>query len=173
VSLGIGKIVSSREETRLPFLTTFRGSRYDRRWLGGQAIPQVDSASVTRSAESAPTSSAIRTSSGSGGAAAQSGPSRASKPNGGVEQGRDAHGAYDWERLERAVRALVERQESLDGQVSDLRARLAERDERVRGLESQVLDANQRRQDTAKRIDELIAQLDQLEAQLDNAEPGE
>jgi hypothetical protein len=171
VSLGIGKIVSSREESRLPFLATFRGSRYDRRWLGGQAIPQVDSASVTRSAESAPASSAIRTSNGSG-TAAQSGPSRASKPKG-VDQGRDAHGAYDWERLERAVQALIERQGSLDGQVSDLRARLAERDERIRGLESQVLDANQRRQDTAKRIDELIAQLDQLDAQLDNAEPGE
>jgi hypothetical protein len=40
-------------------------------------------------------------------------------------------------------------------------------------LEAQLLEANQRRQDTAKRVDELIAQLDQLDAQLEGSEPRE
>jgi hypothetical protein len=47
---------------------------------------------------------------------------------------------------------------------------LAEREGRIRGLEAQLLQANQRRSDTSKRIDELIAQLDELDAQLDHAE---
>ncbi len=34
-------------------------------------------------------------------------------------------------------------------------------------LDGKLLEANQRRQDIAKRIDELIAQIDQLGAQLD------
>ena len=39
--------------------------------------------------------------------------------------------------------------------------------------ETQLIDANQRRQDTIKRVDELIAQLDQLDAQLASSEPRE
>lgn len=73
-------------------------------------------------------------------------------------------GSYGWERLERAVGALVAEQQRL-------REALGARDQRVRQLESELLEANQRRQDTAKRIDELIAQLDALDAQLDAGEP--
>ena len=47
-----------------------------------------------------------------------------------------------------------------------------QREHRRVTLETQLLDANQRRQDTSKRIDELIAQLDQLDAQLASAEPN-
>ena len=44
----------------------------------------------------------------------------------------------------------------------------------MRALEERLIEANQQRQDVAKRVDELIAQLDHLEAQLDPAaqEPG-
>ena len=50
---------------------------------------------------------------------------------------------------------------------------LGERDERIRALEAQLLEANQRRQDTAKRIDELIAQLDRARrAARRSAEPN-
>ena len=79
--------------------------------------------------------------------------------------------SYDWDRLERAVRALIVQQEALREELSTLRGDLGERNHRIRVLETQLLEANQRRQDTSKRIDELIAQLDQLDAQLANAEP--
>ncbi len=48
----------------------------------------------------------------------------------------------------------------------ELRDRVSENAARIRSLEEQLLEANQRRQDVAKRIDELIAQLDQLDTQL-------
>ena len=79
---------------------------------------------------------------------------------------------YDWDRLERAVRALVAQQEALRKELRALRGDLGERNHRIRALETQLLEANQRRQDTCKRIDELIAQLDQLDAQLASAEPS-
>ena len=46
-----------------------------------------------------------------------------------------------------------------------LRRRLEEKNRRIRTLEEQILEANQKRQDVAKRIDELISQLDHLDAQ--------
>jgi chromosome segregation ATPase len=79
---------------------------------------------------------------------------------------------YDWDRLERAVRALVSQQEVLREELRSLRGDLGERDQRIRALETQLIEANHRRQDTGKRIDELIAQLDQLDAQLASAEPN-
>jgi chromosome segregation ATPase len=80
---------------------------------------------------------------------------------------------YDWDRLERVVRALVDQQGSLSTEVLELRGLLGERDQQIRGLEAQLIEANQRRQDTGKRIDELIAQLEQLDAQLAAAESAE
>jgi septal ring factor EnvC (AmiA/AmiB activator) len=47
-----------------------------------------------------------------------------------------------------------------------LRTALAEGGQRIRTLDSELIAANQRRQDAYKRIDELIAHLDQLDAQL-------
>ena len=52
-----------------------------------------------------------------------------------------------------------------------LRTALAEGGQRIRALDSDLIAANQRRQDAYKRIDELISHLDQLDAQL--AEAGE
>jgi peptidoglycan hydrolase CwlO-like protein len=51
-----------------------------------------------------------------------------------------------------------------------LREQLASRVQRIQALESELRHANQRRQDIAKRVDELIAQIDQLDAQLGQAE---
>jgi chromosome segregation ATPase len=79
--------------------------------------------------------------------------------------------AYDWDRLERAVGALVAQHDVLRTKVHMLTLELGERDSRIRGLEAQLLQANQRRSDAYKRIDELIAQLDELDAQLDHADP--
>jgi hypothetical protein len=50
-----------------------------------------------------------------------------------------------------------------------LRTALAEGGQRIRALDSELIAANQRRQDAYKRIDELIAHLDQLDAQLREA----
>jgi septal ring factor EnvC (AmiA/AmiB activator) len=74
--------------------------------------------------------------------------------------------AYDFERLERAVAALAalcrrQRQEN-----AGLRRELEQRGQRIRALDGKLLEANQKRQDVAKRIDELIAQIDQLDASL-------
>jgi uncharacterized protein involved in exopolysaccharide biosynthesis len=85
---------------------------------------------------------------------------------------RSAASVYDWDRLDRAVRALVAQQEALRKEVCRLREDMGDRNLRIRTLEAQLLEANQRRQDTIKRIDELIAQLDQLDVQLATAEPS-
>jgi uncharacterized protein involved in exopolysaccharide biosynthesis len=93
-------------------------------------------------------------------------------PGGDTEKSiRPPTSGYDWDRLEHVVRALVAQHESLKQELRTLREALGERNYRIRGLETQLLEANQRRQDTSKRIDELIAQLDQLDAQLASAEP--
>src|SRR5512134_1775822 len=94
---------------------------------------------------------------------------------GGDARGGSAHvsPAYDWDRLERAVGALAAQHEALRNEVRALRLDVGERNQRIRSLEAQLLDANQRRQDTCKRVDELIAQLDALDAQIASAEPTE
>ena len=79
---------------------------------------------------------------------------------------------YDFERLERAISTLVAEHERLQKDAEEMRRELLAREQRIRSLEAQLLEANQRRQDTGKRIDELIAQLDQLDAQLASVEPG-
>lgn len=53
---------------------------------------------------------------------------------------------------------------------SGLRRKLEEKNQRIRTLEGQLLEANQKRQDVAKRIDELIAQIGHLEGQLGSTE---
>lgn len=79
--------------------------------------------------------------------------------------------AYDLDRLERALSALVDQNARLREESAALRHALDDRGERIRALEGQLLDANQRRQDVIKRVDELIAQMDALDAQLEQAEP--
>lgn len=73
---------------------------------------------------------------------------------------------YDFERLERAVAELARSQRRQQDETTSLRRRLEDRNRRIRSLEEQLLEANQKRQDVAKRIDELISQLDHLDAQL-------
>jgi septal ring factor EnvC (AmiA/AmiB activator) len=79
---------------------------------------------------------------------------------------RDQHGPYDFPRLQRAVEALAEAHRRLRGENAGLRRKVEEKSRRIRSLEEQMLEANQKRQDVAKRIDELVAQLDHLDAQL-------
>jgi septal ring factor EnvC (AmiA/AmiB activator) len=77
-----------------------------------------------------------------------------------------AEAAYDLDRLERAVSVLVEGVERLRQENRQLREQLAVRGQRIQALENDVRHANQRRQDVAKRVDELIGQIDQIEVQL-------
>lgn len=77
---------------------------------------------------------------------------------------------YDFDRLERAVTSLADEcrvQRTLNAQ---LRGEVDTQRHRIRSLEGQLLDANQKRQDVAKRLDELIAQLEHLEGEFDGAE---
>lgn len=78
----------------------------------------------------------------------------------------DERNTYDFQRLERAVGALADAHERQCEQASALRRKVEEKTRRIRSLEGQLLEANQRRQDVAKRMDEMIAQLDHLDAQL-------
>lgn len=74
---------------------------------------------------------------------------------------------YDLERLDRAIESLVVSNRRLRAERDTLRADLDAKAEQERVLEGKLLDANQRRQDVAKRIDELISQIDELDAQLE------
>jgi predicted RNase H-like nuclease (RuvC/YqgF family) len=76
----------------------------------------------------------------------------------------------DFGRLERAVGALAEAHRRLRTENAGLRRRVEEKARRIRTLEEQLLEANQKRQDVAKRIDELVTQLDHLDAQLARAQ---
>ena len=64
------------------------------------------------------------------------------------------------------VTALVERHRQLLRENGRLRALLEERDQRLRRLDGETLELNQRHKDVAKRIDDLIAQVVLLESQL-------
>jgi len=72
----------------------------------------------------------------------------------------------DLERLEQVIIRLVERHREALRENARLRERIEERDQRLRGVDGQVLELNQRRQDVAKRIDDLVAQIVLLESQL-------
>ena len=51
-----------------------------------------------------------------------------------------------------------------------LRRDLEQKSQRIRALDGKLLEANQKRQDVAKRIDELIAQIDQLDSSFDSVD---
>jgi peptidoglycan hydrolase CwlO-like protein len=57
----------------------------------------------------------------------------------------------------------VEKYRVLQGENASLRADLEGRDSRIRSLDDQILEMNQKRQDAAKRIDDLIAQIDHVD----------
>ena len=82
----------------------------------------------------------------------------------------DHRDVFDFERLERVVAALVVAHREVSVENVGLRVRLEEKARGIRSLEGQLLEANQKRQDVSKRIDEMIAQLDHLDAQLASAE---
>jgi chromosome segregation ATPase len=75
---------------------------------------------------------------------------------------------FDLARLEAAVGQLLQRQLALQAENVALAGELEASHRRVRSLDAQLLEANQRRQDIVKHIDELISQLDELEAQVDS-----
>jgi chromosome segregation ATPase len=81
----------------------------------------------------------------------------------------DERDFYDWGRLEEAISNLVESRDRLQRENRALRRDLENRDRRLRLLDGQLLEANQKRKDIAKRIDELITQIDFLDTRL--AEP--
>ncbi len=76
------------------------------------------------------------------------------------------------ERLELSLRALVERVRLLVGENRRLREELADRERRLRALDERLFEMSQRRQDVAKRIDDLITTVEQLEARYREAPKG-
>jgi hypothetical protein len=103
-------------------------------------------------------------------------PLRSARPGGDISELSDnrrtgvveAGAAYDLARLERAVATLIASSERLRQENQILREQSASRSQRIQSLEADLRHANQRRQDIAKRVDELIAQIDHLDAQLGN-----
>jgi uncharacterized protein YhaN len=77
---------------------------------------------------------------------------------------------FDFARLEHAVEALSDAHRRLRRENAGLRRKVEEKARQVRSLEERMIEANQKRQDVAKRIDELVAQLDHLDTQLARAE---
>ena len=82
----------------------------------------------------------------------------------------DHRDVYDFERLEQAIAELVDAHRELAAENAGLRVKLEEKSRSIRSLEGQLLEANQKRQDVSKRIEEMVAQLDHLDAQLASAE---
>ena len=121
---------------------------------GGPAIPHVDPASAA----------------GTGGDFVSVGSGRSAES---ATHASDRASEWSWDRLERAVTLLAEEQQRLREELRAARRELSDREQRIRRYEAQLLEANQRRQDTGKRIDELISQLDQLDATLSSMEPAE
>ena len=66
--------------------------------------------------------------------------------------------------------ALLVRYERLQSENHKLRKTLREQEQHVRGLDAKIREANQRRQDVGKHIDDLIAQIDQLDARFETHE---
>lgn len=52
----------------------------------------------------------------------------------------------------------------------ELRETLSQRDQHIRSLDAKIREANQRRQDVGKHIDDLIAQIDQIDARFEAQE---
>jgi len=77
---------------------------------------------------------------------------------------------FDLERLERAVAALAAAYRQQRAENATLRRELEHRSQRIRALDGKLLEANQKRQDVVKRIDELIAQIDQLDATFESVD---
>ena len=77
--------------------------------------------------------------------------------------------ARDFDRLEAAVVALADQHKRALKDNESLRRAVEERDRRIRALEAETLELNQRRRDVAKRIDDLLAQMDQLDVELGSA----
>ena len=97
-------------------------------------------------------------------AAGQDQKSQASSPG-----GDRAGGAYDFDRLERAVRSLVAQQNRLATENQQLRDELAQRDVEAKQLNAEIEDAKSRREGAIERVDTLMAELDRLDTQLDEA----
>ena len=101
-------------------------------------------------------------------------PAAARRRKGASAQTSKGNGAteYDFARLEGAVTGLVEAHQRQLARSTNLQNDLDASNRQRRELEGQILEANQKRQDVMKRIDELIAQIDQLDAQLAQSELG-
>ena len=89
-----------------------------------------------------------------------------------AQRDRTESSAYTFERLEAAVAELIDSQHQLKAENASLREQLLERDRRLQGVDERLLQANQRRQDALKRIDDLIASLDQIDAQFAASVPS-
>lgn len=68
----------------------------------------------------------------------------------------------DLARLERGVRKLVEQLQATQRENEQLQRDLEAREGRIHEFEAQLLDANQRRQDAIKRIDDLVQWVDRV-----------
>lgn len=76
---------------------------------------------------------------------------------------------YDFDRLERAIVALVQQKRSLAAENQALQDRLSQKELDVQRLAGELATAQNRRQAAIDRVDLLIEELDRLDGQLDDA----
>lgn len=74
--------------------------------------------------------------------------------------------AYDFDRLEKAIRTLVTQQVALRRENADLQVMLAETKLHARSLDARVRAESRRRRDALEHIDQLIAEIEALEPRL-------
>lgn len=75
-------------------------------------------------------------------------------------------GAFDFGRLESAVRALVEEQSRLREENSFLLERLAAKEAESQRLEHELAETQGRRNDAMKRLSDLISRIDEMESRV-------
>lgn len=78
----------------------------------------------------------------------------------------------DFAELEERVEALAKAHRLLRRENLGLRDALEARERRVRELEAEIRELNQRRQDAGKRLGELVHRIDQLDARLAHRKAG-
>ncbi len=74
--------------------------------------------------------------------------------------------AFDFKRLESAVRDLVEEQGRLYAENASLRERLAAKEQETQGLDQELAGIRARRSDALKRLGDLLSRIDEMEARI-------
>ncbi len=100
-------------------------------------------------------------------AAGQDQKSQASSPG-----GDRAGGAYDFDRLERAIDFLIGEHERLSSEKAELLEELVEREQRLTSLQSRLDAEKAQRLSAVESVDKILGRLEQLQTSVTNTAVG-